>query len=169
MPTYEESGDPLPPVDSHLIYTVTDYDEDIQWDRLCYPEVRMSSVPIAQCETAVSESSSSLVAETSPISAIYQENIQTYTCGTSLKDFSAPWLEAAENLSRDHPAWVSAAAPPTARVTNPAIDVRLMQVVLHILLSQASLCLANSRIGDMLKHVATLQWMCDYHRRSGGS
>ena len=113
-----------------------------------------------------------LVAETSPISAIYQVHVQTYTCGTSPKDFSAPWLEAkeaAKNLSRDHPAWVSAAAPPTARVTNPAIDVRLMQVVLHILLSQASLCLANSRIGDMLKHVATLQWMCDYHRRSGGS
>ena len=151
----------LPPALPHRIYEITDFDEHIRWDRICYPEVRVSSAPIIQHGMTISESSSSLVAETSTLSAIHQEGMQTYTVGTNPKNFSAPWLEAeeaaAESLSRNHPAWVSAPPPPAARVTNPAVDVRLLQEVMHLLHSQASQCRSYNGTDDIVRHAAMLR------------
>ena len=58
-------------------------------------------------------------------------------------DSSGPTVEAKacpESPSKEQVACVSSAAPPTPQVTNPAIDVRLLQEVLQPLQSQASYC-----------------------------
>ena len=55
--------------------------------------------------------------------------------------------------------------PPPASVANPAIDVRLLQEVLHIFHNKAKLCQSHNRIEDILSHAATVQWMYDHHRR----
>ena len=51
--------------------------------------------------------------------------------------------------------------PPAAFVTNPAIDVRLLQEACHHFHTQASQCWSRNRGETILLHEATLQWMYD--------
>ena len=97
-------GVALPPCNTHLTYVISDFDEDIVWDRLCYPEIRMTSAAIVQHEATVSERSSSLIAASSSVTAIHQESLQVRSFNKDAKDFSSPFMEIrgiAERLSRE--------------------------------------------------------------------
>ena len=109
----------LHPCEAQLTYVISDFDEGIPWDTLCDPEVRLTSAPVVQHESTVSELSSSLIASTSSSTAIYQESIQTFSYNKDVKDFTFPLLEArsaAEDRSKDDPAWASSDAPSTCGV-----------------------------------------------------
>ena len=159
------TGRELPPWGSQFVHRVTDFEDEILWDRQCYPELWLSSTPVFAHEMAPAEKSSSLVAEPSTLTAIAQAS-QSFHAFT--KDFTAPLDEAkslAEDLSKDSPALVSASQAPAACVTNPAVDARLAQEVFHLFNTKSSMCQAHNTAESILSHAATIQWMYDYHRR----
>ena len=67
----------LPPALPHPVYEITDFDEHVHWDKICCPEIRVSSASIIQHDMTMSESSSSLIAETSTLSAIHALSVTT--------------------------------------------------------------------------------------------
>ena len=146
-------GNHAPPCEAHLTYEISDFDEDICWDRLCYVDVRLSSALVVQYEATVSERSS-FIAAASSLTALAQGSIQVFPYKEDVKARLSRWTLAGFALRWSLPI---PPPPPAAYVTNPIRGCATF--------AGGASPLPHSSLSYIHSHAATIQWMYDYHRR----